>query len=278
MIVLPKIAAVSIGPAGDDRLPLWIEAEAGIAAAARAGAMLAVLPELFALPYVAGDDPVRWLRLAETMAGATVTRMRDAACRSGVAVVFGIALMTQGNLPLNAAVLVRPDGTATCVASKIHLPPADPADIFGEADHFSPGPASVSAFQIGSLRVAVLICYDRRFPECWRAAAAAGADIVVVLVGGPAPTDPDGLFAAELRTHARANAVYALAASRYGTETILGRTMRHDGDSLAIDPHGNMMAVAPHAAPGLAMAVIDLTRLTEARAQNATARRLRLSA
>ncbi len=57
MTASPKVAAVSIGPAGDDRMPLWFEAEAGIRTAADAGALLAVLPELFAQPYVAGDDP-----------------------------------------------------------------------------------------------------------------------------------------------------------------------------------------------------------------------------
>ncbi len=83
------------------------------------------------------------------------------------------------------------------------------------------------------------------------------------------------MFVAELRTHARANAVYALAAARYGTEAVLGQPIRHDGESLAIAPNGTLIAVAPDSAPRIAIASIDPTCLVEARAHNATARRLR---
>lgn len=51
------VAAVPIGPAGRDPAPRWREAEAGIVAAAAAGAGLVILPELFALPYIAGEAP-----------------------------------------------------------------------------------------------------------------------------------------------------------------------------------------------------------------------------
>ncbi|WP_131836820.1 carbon-nitrogen hydrolase family protein [Ancylobacter aquaticus] len=277
-MALPKVAAVSIGPADEDPLPLWMEAEAGIKAAAQAGATLVVLPELFAQAYVAGEDPGRWSHRAETIEGRTATRMATAARSNGVAVLFGMALTGPNGLPLNAAALARADGSVERVAGKIHLPPANPADAFGEADHFAPGPAIIGAVEVGPIRVATLICYDRRFPECWRAAAKAGADLIAVMVGGPAPSDPEGLFASELRTHARANAVYALTAARYGTETVLGHPVRHDGESLAIDPNGAILAIAPQAAPRLVVATVDFARLAEARAQNATARCLRLSA
>jgi N-carbamoylputrescine amidase len=275
MTASPKVAAVSIGPAGDDRMPLWFEAEAGIRTAADAGALLAVLPELFAQPYVAGDDPAHWAHLGEAIEGATATKMAHMARANNIAVLFGMALARPEGLPLNAALLARANGSVELVAGKIHLPPANPADGFGEADHFTPGPATVGTVEVGPIRVATLICYDRRFPECWRAAAAAGADLVAVLVGGSAPSDPDGLFVAELRTHARANAVYALAAARYGTEAVLGQPIRHDGESLAIAPNGTLIAVAPDSAPRIAIASIDPTCLVEARAHNATARRLR---
>ncbi|MCK0207048.1 carbon-nitrogen hydrolase family protein [Starkeya koreensis] len=270
------LAAVPIGPAGRDPAPCWREAETGIAAAAASGAGLAVLPELFALPYIAGEAPAAWAHLAEDEDGPTSRRMSAAAQASGTAVLFGLALRAGDGAPLNAARLARPDGRVETVAVKIHLPPPGPGEPYGEAHHFAPGAPRIATFDVGPVRVATLICYDRRFPECWRAAAQAGADVVAVLVGGPAPGDPEGLFAAELQAGARSNAVYAVAASRYGTETVSGRPVRHDGETLAVGPDGGMIARMPRGGPRRLIVPIDPGRLAHARETNATARRLRL--
>lgn len=270
------VAAVPIGPAGRDPAPQWREAEAGIAAAARAGAMLAVLPELFAHPYVAGEAPEAWADLAEAEGGSTVSRMRDVATTHGIAVLFGLALRHDEGLPCNAALLAHADGRIERAAAKVHLPPAGMGERFGEADHFAPGPPEIGSVGIGALRVATLVCYDRRFPECWRAAAASGADLVAVLVGGPAPGDPERLFAAELQASARANAVYALAAARYGTETVSGRPVNHDGETLAFGPDGDFIAGLPQGDARPLLLSIDPERIARARQTNATARRLRL--
>lgn len=269
-------AALPIGPAGRDPAPLWREAEAGIAAAARAGVGLVVLPELFALPYVAAEAPGDWARLVEDLDGPTVTVVREAARTSGTAVLFGMALTNDSGPPFNAALLARPDGRVEVLAHKIHLPPAGPGEPYGEADHFAPGEPVIRSVEIGPIRVAALICYDRRFPECWRAAAQAGVEVVAVLVGGPAPSDPEGLYAAELQASARANAVYALAATRYGTETVTGRAVRHDGDTLAFGPDGVLLARAARADRRPLLVAIDPERLAKARETNATAARLRL--
>lgn len=269
-------AALPIGPAGRDPAPLLREAEAGIAAAAAAGAGLVVLPELFALPYVAAEAPGDWAGLAEALDGPTVTVIRAAAMESGAAVLFGMALRNDSGRPFNAALLARPDGRVEVLAHKIHLPPTGPGEPYGEADHFTPGEPAVRSVEIGPVRVAALICYDRRFPECWRAVAQAGAELVAVLVGGPAPSDPEGLFAAELQASARANAVYALAAARYGTETVTGGPVRHDGETLAFDPDGALLARAARADRRPLLVAIDPERLAKARETNATAARLRL--
>lgn len=264
-------AAVPIGPAGGDPAPLWREADAGIRVAAEAGAGLVVLPELFAQPYVAGKPPADWAHLAEAVDGPTTTRMRAAAMAHGVAVLFGLALRRDAGLPLNAALLARPDGQVEMLATKIHLPPTG-TEAYGEEHHFAPGAAIIASIAVGGCNVAALICYDRRFPECWRAAAATGADLVAVLVGGPAPGDPAGLYAAELQASARANAVYALAAARYGTETVTGRPVRHDGETIGFGPDG----AAIIAGSGPLLVAVERDRLTHARDNNATARRLRL--
>ncbi|MEN3238119.1 MULTISPECIES: carbon-nitrogen hydrolase family protein [Methylobacterium] len=251
---LMRVAAIPVGPAGHDPHRLWRQVEAGVSAAAAAGAGLAILPELTVLPYVAGEDPARWRHPAEPSDGPTARRMGALARHNGLALVFGLALSEPGeNLPRNAALLAQADGSLIQIAAKHRLPPPLPGDRFGEADHFRPGPAEAQAVRVGfpgggSLRVAGLVCYDRRFRQAWDTASA-GADLVAVLVAGPAPQDPPGFFAAELAGHARRCRVAAVAASRYGTEHGLGRPVRHDGDSLVVGPDGCVLAALRPDAP-----------------------------
>lgn len=265
-----RVAAISTGPAGVDSAPARHAAEAPVIAAAKAGAGLVVLPELFALPYVAGDDPARWRHLAEPADGATGRWAGALAKRLGIALLFGMALIEGGGKPLNAAMLARADGSLALAAEKINLPPASGAH--GEADHFRAGRPLRPLPEIGGARLGIIICYDRRYPECWRALAEAGADLVAVLVAGPAPGDPPGIYTAELRAHARASALPVIAAARCGTETLLG-PVRHDGETLAIDADGGILA-APVPAPG---ATAHLALMPETIAANRALRARRMA-
>lgn len=270
------IGAVAIGPAGRNPAPLLAEAEAGVRAAAAAGAMLVVLPELFADPYVAGDAPSLWPASAATEGRALGIWAAGLARELDVAILYGATLAEAEGKPFNAAFLARPGGAVEVVARKIHLPPPAPGEDFGEADHFEEGPAEIGTFPLGPLRIAALVCYDRRFPECWRAAAAAGADVVAVLIAGAAPDDPPGYCLSELATNTRSNAVYSLAAARYGRETATVLPLVHTGVTAAIDPNGGVLDIVPASSPGLVLARIDPARLAAARVANPTAARLRL--
>jgi predicted amidohydrolase len=262
-----KLAAITTGPGGGAIARLLIAAEGAVADAAADGARLVVLPELFALPYVASDDPVRWRHLAERLDGPTALWAAELARALGISLVFGMALIEGPDpaaLPFNAAVLATPAGALRVVARKTTLPPTPPGG-FGEADHFRPGAGAPHVFTLEGVRVATIICYDRRYPECWRAALDAGADLVAVLVAGPAPGDPEGIYEAELRTHARANALFVAAAARSGTERLLARPVTHDGASLTIDFDGRIVDVAPRTPGATAFLAITPEALAAAR-------------
>lgn len=265
-----RIGALGIGPfaaAGD----LCREAEAGIRSLATRGAALVLLPELFAVPFFAGDDPVRWQHVAEDLEGPTCGWARRVSAETGSAIVFGMALLApDGGTTSNAVILAVPGEAPRLVQRKVHLAPPG-GEAFGEEDHFAAGPAAIASFEFRGTRFSALVCYDRRFPECWRAAGRQGADVVLVLVGGPA-SDPPGLFEAEIRTHARANAVYALASSRFGSETVTSRHHHHDGATLAADPDGALLPAGEHDV----LLEIAPALLGRARANNPTHRKLRL--
>jgi N-carbamoylputrescine amidase len=252
-----RIAALSIGPANHGYAPIMAEAERGIRRAAAAGARLVVLPELFACPYVAAEDPARWPHLAERPDGPTVSALCAIAEEADTAILFGLPLRLGNGLPYNAAVLAAPSRPPAVAALKAHLPPRGPADRFGEADHFTPGATHPIVLRIGEARLATLVCYDRRIPGAWENIAAAGADVVAVLIAGPAPDDPPGHDLALLGDAARRHGLAVIAAARTGTETVTGRPVRHDGVTAAIAPDGTVVAVA-ESRPG-AIATLDVT-------------------
>lgn len=263
------VAAITTGPAWQARELMLAEADAAVTAAVRAGAQLIVLPELFALPYVASEEPARWRHLAERRDGVTCRWASAVARRLGLHLLFGMALDDGGRLPVNAAMLATPDGEVVAFAEKINLPPKSNAS-FGESDHFRPGRWRAATLSFGSARIAAIICFDRRFPECWRGAMEAGADLVAVLVAGPAPHDPLGIYEAELRTHARANAVFVAAAARCGTEAILGRPVAHEGATLVVDCDGAVVAEAPPQVGGSAHVTLTAAMLAHAQAARAS--------
>lgn len=266
-----RLAALGIGPFTGDASALLAEAEAGIVRLAGRGATLILLPELFAAPFYAACPPADWTHLAEPVDGKTGLWAARLAAATGASIVYGMAVAGGDTpLPSNAVVLAAPDQRPQVVQRKVHLPPRGD-EAFGEADHFTPGTPVLSAFEHRGTRICPLVCYDRRFPESWRAAARLSADVVLVLVGGPA-TDPPGLYESEIRTHARANAVYALAAARYGQENVDGAMRRHDGLTLAATPFGALLPAEGRAA----MIDIDSAAQSKARAQNPTHLQLRL--
>jgi predicted amidohydrolase len=259
-----KVAAVQFAPAKASRAQVLDEAAGDVRQAADAGARIVLLPELFAWPYFAGRDPGQWAAEAETLDGSTAAWARDLATGMSIALLAPVFLAEAGGARTNAVLLARPDGEVSVVARKMHLPPSG-GDPFGEADHFTAGPPEVAVVEAGGLRLAVLVCYDRRFPECWRAAREGGADAVFIPVAGPAEEAPD-FFIAEIRTHARENGLWAVAASRAGIDRCGDDEVRHDGDTLVVAPDGDVVTVLRRQfGPGLVVADIDLDRLRDCR-------------
>lgn len=259
-----KVAAVQFAPARATRAQVLDQAAGDLRQAAEAGARIVLLPELFAWPYFAGQDPAHWTSEAEALDGPTAAWAATTAATLGIALLAPMFLAETEGTRSNAVLLARPDGTVAVVARKIHLPPSG-GDAFGEADHFAAGPPEIVVVDVCGLRIAVLVCYDRRFPECWRAARAGGADVVFIPVAGPAEEAPD-FFIAEIRTHARESGLWAVTASRAGIDRFGEEEVRHDGDTLVVAPDGDLVTVLRRQfGPGLVTADIDLARLRHCR-------------
>ena len=222
------------GTPGDVEANLAALHEAAARAAAD-GAELLVTPEMFLTGYDLGADTAA--RIRALARGGLLERVRACAREHGLALVVGMPdLVTVDGAErcFNAAVVVGSDGEVLATHRKSHL--------FGPLDRavYSAGDELVTLVRVRDLRIAVLVCYDVEFPETVRAAALAGADLVVV------PTAlmvPHALIAEQLvRVRAWENQVHVAYVNHDGREEAL----EYVGRSSVVGPGGEVLACAVH--------------------------------
>ena len=216
--------------------------ERAVAEAARAGAVLAVLPEAAITGY-AFTSLDEALPVARRAGAVAVDRLAALAAEHGLTVICG-TLEAQGDEVFNAALLLTADGRRFTYR-KMHLP-------FLGVDRFAtPGPDAPSVVEVNGLRIGVLICYDLRFPEAARMCALDGADLIALPTNWPEGVDfHPGIFAPARATE---NHCYLLAADRGGTE----RGVTCIGRSLLIDYDGHQLAVASDTEEELLIGEVD---------------------
>lgn len=273
-----RVAAAQLPDWGDDLEANTARSAAAVRAAARAGATLVVLPELTTLPYFCAEEPAPYRGWAEPADGPLVRRFAALAAETGVAVVLGLfELDGERGTRHNALVVLGPDGTvapavdragvAHPTARKLHLPP-DHSSVrgFDERAHFEAGDA-LGVHRAAGLRLGCLVCYDRRFPECWRELRALGADVVAVAVADSGGDRAD-FMVAELRAHARENGLVAVCANKIGGEPTGGHRSESVGSSCIVGADGDVLAHRPgEDGAGLVVADIDLDALADVRAR-----------
>jgi predicted amidohydrolase len=167
--------------------------------------------------------------------------LHESARRYDLYLVAGMKEIDRGNL-YNTAVLVGPEGLVGSYR-KIHL-------FWDEKDYFRPGSSGLPVFEVGPMRIGILICFDWAFPEVWRVLALKGADVIC---------HPSNLVLPELcqqavPVHSLVNHVYTLTANRIGTEKDLTFT----GGSVIADPEGRVMERASAGEEQLLCSTIDL--------------------
>ncbi len=210
-----------------------------IAVAARDGARLIVLPEMF---NVLGDaDTLR--AGAEPLDGPSLSWASEQARRHGVWLVAGSILeRVDGETRLfNTCRVFDPQGQPRATYRKIHLFNCDvPGASFHESDTVMPG-REIVGFEAEGVKLGLSICFDLRFPELFRSLALEGARAVAL---PSAFTERTGRDHWETLVRARAieNQVFVLAANQVGAST---PSLRWFGRSTIVDPWGVVLAQAP---------------------------------
>jgi beta-ureidopropionase len=147
-----------------------------IATAAAQGAQVVCLQELFYGPYFCQvQDPGFYSYTEGIPDGPTTELLCEVAARHGIVIVAPMYEREQAGVYYNTAAVIDADGKYLGKYRKNHIPQVKG---FWEKFYFRPGNMDYPIFDTAVGRIGVYICYDRHFPEGWRALGLAGAKIV----------------------------------------------------------------------------------------------------
>jgi len=259
-----SVAAIQLPCSGD--IPRNIEATVQqIEAAAKAGANLICLQELFSSLYFCQTEDHSQFGIAESIPGPTTDRICQVAKENQVVIVAGVFERRTAGVFHNTAIVIETDGSILGTYRKMHIPD-DP--YFYEKFYFTPGDLGFQSFQTSVGNVGVCICWDQWFPEAARLTAMQGAEILVypTAIGWQA-LEKEQFGAAQvdawqtmMRSHAIANGVYVVAPNRVGVE----QNIEFWGASFVVDPYGCVIAKAGQEAETI-QADCDLSLIETAR-------------
>jgi predicted amidohydrolase len=224
-----------------------------IGEAAGRGAALVLLPENFA--FLGDEEGKRALAEdLDALDGPIARRLSEAARAHRVTVLAGGMPERSGDRdrPFNTCAVFGPDGRLAARYRKIHLFDVDLAERrYRESAATAAGEAPVVAVAAG-FQVGLSICYDLRFPELYRALAAAGAEVLVVPAAFTVTTGKDHWHVL-LRARAIESQCYVVAAAQWGKHP--GGRLTY-GKSCVIDPWGEVIAQSSEG-EGVILAPID---------------------
>jgi deaminated glutathione amidase len=229
-------------------------------AAAADGAELVVLPERLDIRGNAAD----YAAGAETLDGRAVTWARDTARELGIDIVAGsVAERREGHERVaNTSVHAGPDGELKAVYRKIHMFDVEVGGVqYRESEHSEPADEIVVSETAQGLGLGLTICYDLRFPELYRILALRGARIVTIPAAFTRVTG-EAHWEILLRARAIENQVFVIAP---GQGRLPGPDRDSYGNSMIVDPWGEVLARAGGEGASFVAADLDLARQDEIR-------------
>jgi omega-amidase len=222
-----NVVCIQFDIAWEDKSSNFAAVRRLLASAAVPPGALVVLPEMFSTGFsmnVAGvaegpDAP------AEAFLAATARELE-------AFVLGGVVTRAVDGRGRNQALLVGPHGRAIARYTKMH-----PFSFAGEDKHYAGGDHVVTV-EIAGSRLAPFVCYDLRFPESFRAAAAEGAEVLAVIANWPAARQEH--WRTLLRARAIENQAWVVGVNRVGAAP----NAAYAGGSMVVDPWGVVQADA----------------------------------
>lgn len=245
--------------------------------AARQGANIVCLPELFRTQYFCQRQDLQLFDQAEPIPGPSTQQLADLARELRVSIVASLFERRAAGLYHNTTVTLNAEGMVAGVYRKMHIPD-DP--LYFEKYYFTPGDLGFQAVDLEVGRVGTLVCWDQWYPEGARLTALQGAEVLfypTAIGWHPAEKEQYGVAQYEAwqtiqRAHAIANGVYVAGVNRVGHEhgdvlgnRIEGAGIEFWGGSFLADPFGRVLVKASHDKEEVLIAEIDLGIIEDTR-------------
>ena len=245
------------------------QAEALVRQAAAEGAKLILIQELFASPYFCIEQHPKYLAMAQPFVhNPLIARFADLARELGVVLPCPY-FEKAGPAFFNSCALIDADGTVLGNYRKSHIPQGVG---YEEKFYFSPGDTGYRVWDTAVGRIGLGICWDQWFPECARAMALMGAEVLLypTAIGSepPAPEyDSQPHWEACMKGHAAANILPVIASNRIGHEVAPnGCDLTFYGSSFICDHAGQIQARASRDQTEVITTTFDMDQIADLRA------------
>src|SRR6195952_2577459 len=217
--------------------------------AARKGAQIVCLQELFTSLYFCDEEDYNNFKLAEAIPGPSTGELSKVAAELNVVIIASLFEKRAQGLYHNTTAVLDADGTYLGKYRKMHIPD-DPA--FYEKFYFTPGDLGYKVFKTKYATLGVLICWDQWYPEAARITSLMGAEILFypTAIGWstvqdvPTNTEQYNAWQTIQRSHAIANGVHVVGVNRTGFEQ--NGAMKFWGGSFISNPFGTILYQASH--------------------------------
>ena len=235
-------------------------AERLVRAAAARGANVVLIQELFETPYFCKDHLASHFELASPIAeNAAIRHLAAVARERGVVLPLSVFERAH-NAYFNTLVMVDADGSTLGIYRKSHIPESPG---YHEKFYFSPGDTGFRVWPTRFGRLGVGVCWDQWFPECARAMAVMGAELLLYPTAiGSEPQDSSldsrWHWQRTMQGHAAANVMPLVASNRIGTEQGEKCAITFYGHSFIADHTGEVVAQADARTESVLTATFDL--------------------
>jgi N-carbamoylputrescine amidase len=217
--------------------------------AAKRGAQIVCLPELFRSLYFCQSEDHKHFELAEPVPGPTTEMLGKLAAELKIVLIASLFEKRAPGVYHNTAAVIDADGRFLGKYRKMHIPD-DPR--YYEKFYFTPGDLGFRVFPTRFGKLGTLVCWDQWYPEAARLTALSGAEVIFYPTAiGWHPTEKAQYGKAQheswelmQRSHAVANGCYVISVNRTGFEGDASGGIEFWGQSFAADPSGTVLVRA----------------------------------
>jgi len=241
-----------------------------INSAAKKGAKIICLPELFMTKYFCQVESHKNFNFAEKIPGPSSNLFSALARELKIILIISFFEKKTSGLYHNSSIVINEKGKILGKYRKMHIPD-DPQ--FYEKFYFTPGDLGFKSFKTSKGNLGTLICWDQWFPEAARLTALKGAEIIFYPTAiGWHPKEKRKFGKSQLdswitmqKSHAIANGTYVAAINRVGVETKGKKKIEFWGNSMVIDPSGKIIAKAGNKKEDILVCEVDYKKIDTAR-------------